>query len=57
VSTLPPLTLHVIRGTEFRVTRRDLLRASTLGFDPTEERADVIGFRTFRPARQKHPAP
>lgn len=48
-----PDTFRVIKGTEFRVSRRDLLRASTLGFDPTEERADVIGFRTFRPSRQQ----
>lgn len=55
MSTLPPLTLHVIRGTEFRVTRRDLLRASTQGYDPAEERADVIGFRTFLPGRMSAP--
>lgn len=46
---------HVIKGTEFRVCRRDLLRASTSGFDPIEERADVIGFRVFRPVRVSAP--
>lgn len=51
MNPLPPLILHVIKGTEFRVTRRDLLRASTQGYDPSEERADVIGFRTFLPVR------
>ena len=47
----PPLLPHLIQGARFPVPRRGPLPASTQGYDPSEERADVIGFRTFLPVR------